>query len=126
MQPWYVLSVYSHYIFTWLGTYGALLGPFDGIAIADYWLVRNRRLDLVQLYTPDGTYSYSKGINPRAVLALLIGWAVAALGLVTPWHFLWSGGWLFGIAGGLIAYWLLMARERKLAQAHAELHPEAV
>ncbi|HLW37557.1 MAG TPA: NCS1 family nucleobase:cation symporter-1 [Candidatus Eremiobacteraceae bacterium] len=126
MQPWYVLSVYSHYIFTWLGTYGALLGPFDGIAIADYWLVRNRRLDLVQLYTPDGTYSYSKGINPRAVLALLIGWAVAALGLVTPWHFLWSGGWLFGIAGGLIAYWLLMARERKLAQAHAELRPEAV
>jgi NCS1 family nucleobase:cation symporter-1 len=115
MQPWYVLSVYSHYIFTWLGTYGALLGPFDGIAIADYWLVRKKRLDLMQLYLPHGAYSYSKGINLRAVYALLIGWAIAALGLVTPLHFLWSGGWLFGIAGGLIAYWLLMTRER----AHA-------
>ncbi|MBV9439549.1 MAG: cytosine permease, partial [Candidatus Eremiobacteraeota bacterium] len=44
MQPWYVLATFSAYIFTWLGTYGTLLGPFDGIAIADYWLVRGKRL----------------------------------------------------------------------------------
>src|SRR5579872_1035024 len=113
MQPWYVLSVYSHYIFTWLGTYGAMLGPFDGIAIADYWLVRHQRLDLVQLYTPGGAYSYGKGVNVRAVYALMVGWGVAVLGLVTPLHFLWSGGWLFGIAGGLVAYWLLMNRRRE-------------
>jgi nucleobase:cation symporter-1, NCS1 family len=110
MQPWYVLSVYSHYIFTWLGTYGVLLGPFDGIAIADYWLVRRRRLDLAQLYTADGAYSYTNGVNFRAIVALLIGWAVALLGLVTPLHFLWRGGWLFGIVGGLLAYFLLMPR----------------
>ncbi len=112
MQPWYVLAVYSHYIFTWLGTYGAMLGPFDGIAIADYWLVRRKQLDLEQLYTPDGAYSYSKGINLRAIFALLFGWGVAALGLVTPLHFLWRGGWIFGILGGLIAYWLLMNKEK--------------
>ena len=116
MQPWYVLAAFSHYIFAWLGTYGALLGPFDGIAIADYWLVRARRLDLVQLYTPGGAYSYSKGVNLRAICALVVGWGVALLGLVTRLKFLWSGGWLFGIIGGSIAYALLMRREKmKLA-----------
>src|SRR5579864_182120 len=84
MQPWYVLATFATYIFTWLGTYGALLGPFDGIAIADYWLVRATQLDLAQLYTPDGAYSYTKGINTSALLALLIGWGVSALGLVSP------------------------------------------
>jgi len=112
MQPWYVLAAFSHYIFTWLGTYGALLGPFDGIAIADYWLVRSTQLDLLQLYTPGGAYSYSKGINLRAIYALSIGWGVSALGLITPLKFLWSGGWLFGIIGGLIAYAALMNREK--------------
>jgi NCS1 family nucleobase:cation symporter-1 len=33
MQPWYILENFGNYIFIWLGTYGALLGPIDGIAI---------------------------------------------------------------------------------------------
>ncbi|MCL6547824.1 MAG: NCS1 family nucleobase:cation symporter-1 [Alicyclobacillus sp.] len=112
MQPWYVLAQFSNYIFTWLGTYGVLLGPFDGIAIADYWLVRKKRLDLLQLYTPGGRYDYSRGFNLRAVGALVVGWVIALLGLVAPpLHFLWSGGWLFGLLGGLFAYWWLMRGE---------------
>jgi nucleobase:cation symporter-1, NCS1 family len=112
MQPWYVLSTFATYIFTWLGTYGAMLGSFDGIAIADYWLVRQTRLDLAQLYTSDGRYSYARGINIRAVIAVLVGWGLALLGLAVPaLHFLWSGGWIFSLLGGLIAYWLLMRTE---------------
>ena len=109
MQPWYVLSTFSAYIFVWLGTYGAMLGSFDGIAIADYWLVRGKQLDLAELYKPDGMYSYAGGFNVRAIVALAVGWAVAALGLVVPaLHFLWSGGWIFSLFGGLIAYRLMM------------------
>lgn len=112
MEPWRVLATFGTYIFGWLGAYGALLGPFDGIAIADYWLVRKRSLNLAQLYTPGGLYSYAKGFNLRAVGALLIGWAVALLGLAVPsLHFLWSGGWFFGLIGGLLGYWILMARQ---------------
>jgi NCS1 family nucleobase:cation symporter-1 len=111
MQPWYVLGTFSTYIFTWLGTYGALLGSFDGIAIADYWLVRRGRIDLAQLYTPGGLYSYRKGVNVRAVIALLVGWGVALLGWKIPaLHALWQGGWIFSLLGGLAAYWLLMRR----------------
>jgi NCS1 family nucleobase:cation symporter-1 len=113
MQPWYVLATFATYIFTWLGTYGAMLGSFDGIAIADYWLVRKRRLDLAQLYAPDGIYSYAKGFNVRAVIALIAGWGLALLGLAVPaLRFLWSGGWFFSLIGGLAAYWLLMRGER--------------
>jgi nucleobase:cation symporter-1, NCS1 family len=112
MEPWKILHDFGTYVFTWLGTYGAMLGSFDGLAIADYWLVRKARLDLAQLYTPGGRYSYAGGLNPRAVIAVLFGWGLALLGLaVPPLHFLWSGGWIFSLLGGLIAYWLLMRGE---------------
>lgn len=92
-----------------------MLGSFDGIAIADYWLVRKRRLDLAQLYTPDGIYSYAGGFNVRAVAALIVGWGVALLGLAVPsLRFLWSGGWIFSLLGGLLAYRLLMRGERSV------------
>jgi nucleobase:cation symporter-1, NCS1 family len=89
-----------------------MLGSFDGIAIADYWLVRQTRIDLAQLYTPGGRYAYTGGLNPRAVIAVLVGWGLALLGLLAPpLHVLWSGGWIFSLLGGLIAYWLLMRTE---------------
>ena len=118
MQPWYVLETFSNYIFGWLGAYGAMLGAFDGIAIADYWLVRKRLIDLAQLYSPQGIYSYAGGINVRAVIALLIGWAIALLGLwFAPLNFLWKGGWLFSLLGGLLSYWLLMRQDKSVIPA---------
>ncbi|MBV9440452.1 MAG: cytosine permease, partial [Candidatus Eremiobacteraeota bacterium] len=109
MQPWYVLATFSAYIFTWLGTYGTLLGPFDGIAIADYWLVRGKRLDLDDLYRPAGRYAYAGGWNLRAVGALVVGWIPPLIGLAyKPLGFLWSGGWFFGIIVAGAAYALLM------------------
>ncbi len=116
MEPWRMLETYGAYIFTWLGTYGAMLGAFDGIAIADYWLVRKRRIDLAQLYTPGGIYSYAKGVNVRAIGALLAGWILTLVGFFVPAvHFLWSGGWIFSLVGGLAAYWILMRGERSTA-----------
>jgi NCS1 family nucleobase:cation symporter-1 len=115
MQPWYVLGEFSRYIFGWLGTYGALLGPIDGIAIADYWLVRSRRIDVLALYEPLGRYAYRNGFNVRALAAVAIGWLVALLGLAVPaLRFLWTGGWIFGLAGGFAAYALLMRRDTSL------------
>jgi NCS1 family nucleobase:cation symporter-1 len=125
MQPWYVLSSFTNYIFLWLGAYGAMLGAFDGIAIADYWLVRKRRLDLAQLYAPKGIYAYAGGVNPRAIAALLVGWALAAGGAIAaspnaPWAGGWSGvltrlsagGWVLSLLGGLAVYALLMQGSR--------------
>ena len=113
MQPWYVLSAFSTYIFTWLGSYGTLLGPFDGIAIADYWLVRALHLDLVGLYQSGSRYAYSGGLNGRAVAALLAGWVLPLIGLVyPPLGFFWSGGWFFGLVVALGTYALFMRNDR--------------
>ncbi len=147
MQPWYLLSSFTNYIFIWLGAYGAMLGAFDGIAIADYWLVRKRRLDLAQLYAPKGIYAYAGGVNLFAVVALAIGWLLAiACAVVLSVHAPWagglngfftrlsSGGWAVSLIGGLAAYALLMqgsrsiiSEERYNAITRAEspaLHPD--
>jgi NCS1 family nucleobase:cation symporter-1 len=119
MQPWYVLSTFATYVFTWLGTYGTLLGPFDGIAIADYWLVRELRLDLFQLYSRNGRYDYAGGWNLRAIGALVVGWIPPLVGLwFAPLHFLWSGGWLFSILVAGVAYaWFMRTSPSRITEA---------
>ncbi|WP_028400065.1 NCS1 family nucleobase:cation symporter-1 [Ectobacillus panaciterrae] len=107
MQPWYIMSNFGNYIFGWLGTYGALLGPIDGIAIADYWLVRRRKMVLKELYEPGGRYNYSSGFNKNGVYALICGIAVPILGLmISGLHFIWENALAFGliISMGIYAY----------------------
>jgi nucleobase:cation symporter-1, NCS1 family len=122
MQPWYVLSTFATYVFTWLGTYGTLLGPFDGIAIADYWLVRELRLDLFQLYSRSGRYDYAGGWNLRAIEALIVGWIPPLIGLwYAPLHFLWSGGWFFSIIVAGAAYtWFMRTSPSRITEAEYE------
>lgn len=115
MQPWYLLDNFGNYIFGWLGTYGALLGPIEGIAIADYWLVRRRRINLVELYKPDGIYSYRSGYNSKAVWALLIGIVIPLLGKFIPsLSFLWDNAWTFGLFISLICYSLFMRGDQSI------------
>ena len=71
--PWKIIEDPDAYIFTWLVGYSALLGPIGGIVIADYFVVRRTQLDLDSLYRRDGAYAYMRGVNPVAIVALLIG-----------------------------------------------------
>ena len=107
MQPWKLLADPSGYIFTWLLGYSGGLGSIAGVLIADYWIVRRRALSLEDLYLVDGVYRYSGGWNMRAVLATVIGCALAWGGLVVPaLKPLYSYAWFVGfIAAGLV-YWI--------------------
>ena len=84
MQPWRLLADPSGYIFQWLLGYSGGLGSIAGVLIADYWLLRNKRLSLGDLYRTRGVYSYNGGWNWRAVAATLAGCALAWIGLVVP------------------------------------------
>src|SRR6185436_13234008 len=84
MMPWKLMTDFSSYIFGWLVGYSALLGPIAGVMIADYFLVRRAHLRVEDLYLRSGIYAYDNGINYRAVAALVIGIAVALLGLAIP------------------------------------------
>lgn len=79
MMPWELMASASAYIFTWLIGYSGLMGAIGGIMIADYFVLRNKNLQLAELFKTDGIYSYSSGFNWRAIVAL-----VAAILPVVP------------------------------------------
>lgn len=72
MMPWKLYSDAAAYIFTWLIGYSSLMGALGGILIADYWIVKRQQLDLRDLFSLQGRYTYSNGINWRAISALVI------------------------------------------------------
>jgi nucleobase:cation symporter-1, NCS1 family len=71
--PWKLIADPSGYIFTWLVGYSSLLGPVGGIMIADYYFIRKQQLVTKELYQLNGRYTFSKGFNAAAIIALVIG-----------------------------------------------------
>jgi NCS1 family nucleobase:cation symporter-1 len=109
MQPWRLLADASGYIFNWLLGYSGGLGSIAGVLIADYWLVRRRRLRLEDLYLSDGAYRYGGGWNPPAVIATVLGCAMAWGGLLLPaLRPLYDYAWFVGFAVAFVAYAALM------------------
>ncbi|HEX2091986.1 MAG TPA: NCS1 family nucleobase:cation symporter-1 [Longimicrobiaceae bacterium] len=103
--PWKLLDLYQG----WLLTYSGLLGAVGGVILADYTLVRRGRLDVRALYDEHGPYRYAGGVNPRAVVALAVGVAVALAGLVAPGlRFLFDGAWFSATLVSFVTYALLM------------------
>jgi nucleobase:cation symporter-1, NCS1 family len=109
MCPWKLLATPDAYIFGWLVGYSGLLGPVAGIMVADYFLIRKTELDVNSLYHREGAYHYTKGVNARAVAALVAGVAIALIGLAfQPLHFLYDYAWFVGFFTAGIVYVALM------------------
>ncbi len=72
MLPWKIYADAAAYIFTWLIGYSSLMGAIGGILIADYWVLRRQQLSLADLFAVEGRYTYSNGVNWRAVAALVL------------------------------------------------------
>ena len=73
ITPWNLYNSPQTIHYT-LDILGAFIGPLYGVLIADYYLVKRRRVNVDALYTlsPAGTYHYRKGYNPVAVVATVI------------------------------------------------------
>src|SRR3984885_11780121 len=109
MMPWKLLASYGTFIFGWLGGYAAFLGPVAGIMICDYFVIRKRVLLVDDLYLRGGAYEYSSGFNWRAVVALVLGAAVALIGLVVPpLRFWYDYSWFVGFTVFFITFYALM------------------
>ncbi len=118
--PWKLAEDPGGYIFTWLVGYSSLLGPIGGIMIADYFFIRRRQLVVDELYKEKGVYTYWRGFNIMAVIALLagivpnipgfllqvklIGENVLPVWLTQLYHYAWFVGFL--ISG--VLYLILM------------------
>jgi nucleobase:cation symporter-1, NCS1 family len=72
MMPWRLYSDAAAYIFTWLIGYSSLMGALGGILIADYWVIRRQRLAVRELFLVNGRYAYARGVNWRAIAALIL------------------------------------------------------
>jgi len=55
---------------------GAMFCPIFGIVLVDYFVLRKGAIDLDDLYKREGKYWFSKGINPVAIVAWAIGFAI--------------------------------------------------
>jgi NCS1 family nucleobase:cation symporter-1 len=121
MMPWQLMSSMGAYIFTWLIGYSGLMGAIGGIMICDYFVLRNKNLQLAELFKTDGIYSYSSGFNWRAIVALVLaiapvipGFLRAATtpgGQVTNPNFfdtLYVYAWFVTFAIGFVVYLILM------------------
>jgi nucleobase:cation symporter-1, NCS1 family len=118
MMPWKLIADPHGYIFTWLLAYSALLGAIGSILICDYFVLRRTNLNLKGLYDPTGPYSYTNGVNPRAMIALVLAIASCAPGFlhtvgvlhsVTPiWDRLYTYAWFLTFALAFALYGVLM------------------
>jgi nucleobase:cation symporter-1, NCS1 family len=80
LTPWNLYSSPEVIHYT-LDTLGAFIGPLYGVLICDYYLIKKQRVIIDDLYTlrPDGTYHYSKGFNPSAIIATAVGAVLAMI-----------------------------------------------
>ena len=109
MMPWELLANADRYINGWLVGYSGSLGSIAGVLIVDYWILRKTALDLRSLYVADGAYRYTRGWNVDAVIATVLGTAIALLGAFwEPLAPIYDWSWFigFGLSGGV--YWVLM------------------
>ena len=67
--PWVLLD----FFLTYLPAVGAALAPVAGIMICDYYLIRKRRINVPEIFKPDGQYAYWRRINPASYIAWLLG-----------------------------------------------------
>lgn len=121
MMPWKLMSSMGAYIFTWLIGYSGLMGAIAGILICDYWILRNQRLSLEDLFNVRGVYSYTNGINWRAIITLLFAIAPVVPGFVraatTPggqvndpnfFDTMYTYAWFVTFGLGFVIYYILM------------------
>lgn len=126
--PWKLISDPTGYIFTWLIAYSSLLGPIGGIMIVDYFFIRKKELNVNDLYSLNGDYSYRNGFNHFAIIALILGVLPNVPGFLTTikaidenavWQWvseLYHYAWFVGFIVSGLMYYFFMNNFNKIKQ----------
>lgn len=103
-----------------LDNIGVVLGPITGIMIADFYVMRRRRLDVPALFRANGRYRYWSGFNPLSLGTLVLvcaflftGESVSAIGWA--YEYAWPAGVGFGFAVYYLASWLSRRGDGRIA-----------
>ncbi|EAR51966.1 Nucleoside transporter, NCS1 family protein [Oceanicola granulosus HTCC2516] len=109
--PWQILNN----LFVFLGYYGAFLSALGGIMVADYYILRRRRLNVPELYKTDGQYRYAGGFNWAGLASWFIAGGVAA--------YFSQYAFIIGFPLGLVLHLALM--KMAVLKAHPQAEIEA-
>ena len=124
--PWKLYSS-PEIIAYFLGTLGALLGPFFGIMAVDYFVIRRQRVRVDHLYlpTPESDYYYTGGVNRRALAAFIPAAVVAlTLALAPTFGRVAPFGWFIGAGVAALCYYpLARGRVYVTVKSAAITHP---
>lgn len=109
--PWWLLNEISGILIFVSG----LLGPVLAILLADYYLIHKKKLELAELYKPQGKYAFGgSGFNPAAMVALVAGMLVALIGYWVPaLEFLYTLSWFSGFALSFVIYYVMMRSSKQ-------------
>jgi len=86
---------------------GGVFVPVFGVFLADYFVVRERRLEVHQLYERSGPYWHQKGFGVLAIAIWASGFLLYALSAQPPWllenldFVSWAPTWMTHIGGTL-------------------------
>lgn len=117
-RPWWMYGDAGAFMFTWLGTCGTILGPVAAILVADYFVVKKKRINVKALYDEhDDTYTYYKGWNWRAIVSWVLAFIVPLSGKfgiggeVTRW--MEANSYIIGFIIAFVLYTLLMRNHKE-------------
>jgi NCS1 nucleoside transporter family len=90
----------------WITHLGNVAGPLTGVVLADYLILKRQRIEVDELFDPNGRYRYLNGVNLEALLGVAGGVAV---------YYALPDSWLklaWGIGAGAAIYLALVALAR--------------
>ena len=100
-------------ILSMIDTIGSFFGPISGVIIADFYLIRNKKIINKDLFSSlsTSTYYYSNGWQIKGVYSILIGFIFSS---ATIWNvnlnFLQSFSWIIGALISWLTYYLLASK----------------
>ena len=98
---------------SYIDTLASFFGPFFGIIITDYYLIKNKNFIAIDIFSSDknSTYFYSNGFHIKGIYSLIIGFIFAAS---TIWNeslmYLQSYSWIIGAFASSLTYYLLASK----------------
>jgi nucleobase:cation symporter-1, NCS1 family len=114
--PWKILTSATSFL-RFLGGYSVFLGPFVGIFLTDYFVVKKGNVWVEELYSndPEGKYWYTHGISWRAVLAYVVAVVLPIPGFATlfgqevgvAWLRIYEIGWVLTCVVSSVVYFAL-------------------
>ena len=104
IMPWKLMED-STSIFTFLNIVAGLLAPITGVMLAQYFIVAKQDIDLQELYSKNGKYTYQKGYNVNAIITTVIAGVLSLIGMFVPFFApLYDISWFVGVVSAMIIY----------------------